>query len=142
MVDEATLTYTNISEAGDIERIASLIIGFWNRNFLGFGGEGNKTKRGNVIKEPANELYVEVLKGRHIGTGMSSVFEFDGNIRKIDFDKGRDVEKMIKYNESRITRKDKELFFGRRRFGRPLGLTDPNINFFPVFFQGQLHHPK
>lgn len=109
VVDEATLTYTNISEAGDIERIASLIIGFWNRNFLGFGGEGNKTKRGEAIKEPANELYVEVLKGRHIGTGMSAVFGFDGNISKIDFDKGRDVEKMIKEINEKEENKNTEM---------------------------------
>lgn len=86
VVDESTLTYTNISEAGDIERIASLILGFWNRNFLGFGGEGNKTKSGKVITERNSSLYVEVLKGRRIGAGMNSIFPFDGNKKGIDFD--------------------------------------------------------
>ena len=98
VVDESTLTYTNISEAGDIERIASLIIGFWNRNFLGFGGDGNKTKWGDVIKEPKSELYVEVLKGRHIGAGMNSIFPFDGNARKVDFQEKENVEDAFYYN--------------------------------------------
>jgi hypothetical protein len=48
-VAEADLSPTNIGEAGDIERIASLILGFWNRSFLGFSRDGNKIKDGGTI---------------------------------------------------------------------------------------------
>ncbi|CDZ80176.1 Replicative DNA helicase [Candidatus Rubidus massiliensis] len=41
---EADLSPIYISEAGDIERVANMIIGFWNRNFDGFTREGNKSK--------------------------------------------------------------------------------------------------
>jgi len=81
---EADLSPIYISEAGDIERIASLILGFWNRRFLGFSREGNKTKSGNVISTPRDEIYIEVLKGRKIGNGHSSVLSFHGNMGKID----------------------------------------------------------
>ncbi len=80
---EADLSPIYISEAGDIERIASLILGFWNRNFLGFSREGNKTKSGEIIEKPRPEIYVEVLKGRKIGNGHNSVLSFQGNIGKI-----------------------------------------------------------
>lgn len=81
---EADLSPIYISEAGDIERIASLILGFWNRNFLGFTAEGNKTKSGKILKEKRPEIYMEVLKGRKIGNGHSSVLSFHGNMGKID----------------------------------------------------------
>ncbi|MCB1181090.1 MAG: hypothetical protein KDK55_03600 [Chlamydiia bacterium] len=81
---EADLSPIYISEAGDIERIASLILGFWNRNFLGFSREGNKTKNGNTITEPRQEIYIEVLKGRKIGNGHSCILSFKGNEGKID----------------------------------------------------------
>lgn len=81
---EADLSPIYISEAGDIERIASLILGFWNRNFLGFTKEGNRTKKGTVITEPKQEIYIEVLKGRKIGNGHNSVLSFHGNMGKID----------------------------------------------------------
>ncbi len=81
---EADLSPIYISEAGDIERIASLILGFWNRNFLGFSREGNQTKKGDVIKEPRDEIYLEVLKGRKIGNGHNTILNFNGNIGKIE----------------------------------------------------------
>ncbi len=81
---EADLSPIYISDAGDIERIAALILGFWNRNFLGFTKEGNKTKRGEIITEPKPEIYIEVLKGRKIGDGHNSILKFNGNIGKIE----------------------------------------------------------
>lgn len=83
VVAEADLSPTNIGEAGDIERVASMIIGFWNRKFLGFSREGNKTKAGEIIKEPRAELYIEILKGRKIGNNHSEVLSFNGNTGKI-----------------------------------------------------------
>ena len=64
---------TAIGEAGDIERIANLIIGFWNRTFSELG------------KDPkvSPEIYAKILKGRDIGAGAEEVFDFNGNTGKI-----------------------------------------------------------
>lgn len=76
---EANLSPIYISEAGDIERVANLILGFWNRNFEGYTSEGNKSKSGKKISKEA-AIYLEILKGRETGAGYSEVFDFDGNL--------------------------------------------------------------
>jgi hypothetical protein len=82
VVAEADISPTAISEAGDIERVANLMLGFWNRNFEGFSRHGNVDKKGRKIaKEPT--IYMEIMKGRAIGAGHSEIFEFDGNTGKI-----------------------------------------------------------
>ncbi len=58
-----------IGEAGDIERIAALILGLWNRKFDQEGSE--------------EVLSVKVLKGRNIPMGANEVFDFNGNACKI-----------------------------------------------------------
>jgi hypothetical protein len=79
---EADLSPIYISEAGDIERIANLIIGGWNRNFVGFNRQGNVGKDGsNKPKESA--IYFEIMKGRGIGNGHNSVIDFNGNTGKL-----------------------------------------------------------
>lgn len=78
VVAEADLSPTAIGEAGDIERVASLLIGGWNRNYEGFSREGNRDKQlKRVSKEPA--IYFEILKGRGLSPGLSSVMDFNGN---------------------------------------------------------------
>lgn len=64
---------TAIGEAGDIERIANLILGFWNKTFNELG------------KDPATrpEIYAKILKGRDIGAGAEEHFDFNGNTGKI-----------------------------------------------------------
>jgi replicative DNA helicase len=79
---EADLSPTAIGEAGDIERAANMIIGIWNRNFEGFGREGNIGKNKQQIpKESA--MYLEILKGREVGIGHSSVYNLNGNTGKL-----------------------------------------------------------
>ena len=79
---EADLSPTNIREAGDIEQIANLILGLWNRNFEGFSRDGNVDKNKNkVIKESA--IYLEILKGRGITPGHSTILEYNGNSGKL-----------------------------------------------------------
>lgn len=80
---EADLSPIYISEAGDIERVANLILGFWNRNFDGFSKEGNTGKNGKRIPKESS-IYMEILKGREIGSGHSEVFDFDGNSGKLE----------------------------------------------------------
>ena len=76
---EGDISLICISEAGDIERIASLILGFWNREFEGFTKEGNQDKKGNKV-EKESKIYIEVLKGRKIGIGRNTVLSFNGNL--------------------------------------------------------------
>ena len=78
VVAEQDLSPVNIGEAGDIERVANLIIGMFNRNFNAMSKAGNIGRDGNPIeKQPV--IYFEILKGRDVGTGHSSVMEFSGN---------------------------------------------------------------
>lgn len=79
---EAELSPIYISEAGDIERVANMVLGFWNRNFEGFTSDGNKAKGGKLVpKESA--IYMEILKGRETGANHSTVLDFDGNTGKL-----------------------------------------------------------
>ena len=71
---------TKIGEAGDIERIANLIIGMWNMKFKPF----SKTTGKQQAFTPKEEIYMEVLKGREIGIGHSAHFKYDGNLGRID----------------------------------------------------------
>jgi hypothetical protein len=66
---ERELVAQAIGEAGDIERIAALILGLWNRKF----SQENAEKT----------VYLKVLKGRHIPMGADEIFDFDGNACKI-----------------------------------------------------------
>jgi replicative DNA helicase len=82
VVCEADISPTNIREAADIEQIASLLIGGWNRNYAGFSREGNKDKTGKPVSIEST-LYLEIMKGRGIGNGHKSVMNFNGNTGKI-----------------------------------------------------------
>lgn len=79
---EADLSPIHISEAGDIERVANLILGFWNRNFEGFKREGNIGKD-NKKSPKESTIYMEILKGRETGAGHFEVFDFNGNSGKL-----------------------------------------------------------
>lgn len=69
----AAMHSTAIGEAGDIERIANLIIGFWNKRFPELG----------LSPSISDEIYATVLKGRDMGAGASETFDFNGNTGKI-----------------------------------------------------------
>ena len=78
VVAEEDLSPINIGEAGDIERIASLIVGMFNRNFHKLNRSGNTDRDGNEVKKEST-IYVEILKSRSTGNGHACVMEFDGN---------------------------------------------------------------
>jgi len=82
VVCEADLSPVAIGEAGDIERIASFIVGCWNRNFEGFSKDGNKNKKGEKITKES-KIYMEILKGRECGAGAWTALHFDGNSGKL-----------------------------------------------------------
>ena len=61
----------NLGEAGDIERIASLIISFFNNMYL------------EQIQERTDTLSVKILKNRGGRNGTTGVLNIDGNHSKI-----------------------------------------------------------
>lgn len=66
-----THRYTNIGEAGDIERVAALIVGLWNRTF-------------NSEKNGASEIMAaKVLKWRGGPVGGVAKWGWDGNRKRI-----------------------------------------------------------
>jgi len=75
---------TKIGEAGDIERLANLIVGLWNNNFDPLNlsqGDENEITRTN-IREP-NTIYAKVLKNRGGIAGIDELLNFEGNQGKI-----------------------------------------------------------
>lgn len=83
VVNHLHLHPTKIGEAGDIERIANLIVGFWNNNFKIEGTDGEKAE---IIRDGINEpgtIYTKVLKNRGGVVGTSDLLSFNGNTGKI-----------------------------------------------------------
>jgi len=75
---------TKIGEAGDIERIANLIVGLWNNNFLPLGATTGEMREinGKSLNEP-NTIYTKILKNRGGVVGLEDCLSFDGNTGKI-----------------------------------------------------------
>ena len=75
---------TKIGEAGDIERIANLIIGGWNGNFkplTGTAGEVNEINNKGMCSN--NTLFFKILKNRDGAVGLEQSLEFNGNTGKV-----------------------------------------------------------
>lgn len=83
VVNQIRIHATKIGEAGDIERIANLIVGFWNNNFIPLATEGEineiKEKGCNII----DTLYTKILKNRGGKVGLEEILSFNGNTGKI-----------------------------------------------------------
>jgi len=75
---------TKIGEAGDIERIANLIVGFWNNNFKPLGATEGELNEINIKgANTPNTLYTTILKNRGGRVGMEEILSFNGNTGKI-----------------------------------------------------------
>lgn len=82
---------TNISEAGDIERIMHTLVGLWNMNKKPIQKtltipEKDRIREkldGRGITNEANTIYVELLKSRTEPTGVYDFLEFNGNTGRI-----------------------------------------------------------
>ncbi len=72
--EEDTHHYTNIGEAGDIERIAALIVGLWNRTYT------KETKEGGG---PSDYIAARILKWRGGPAGYSAVWAWNGNRKRV-----------------------------------------------------------
>lgn len=74
---------TKIGEAGDIERIANLIIGFWNNNFKPLATEGEISEINSKGCYTPDTIYTTVLKNRGGIVGKEELLSFNGNTGKI-----------------------------------------------------------
>jgi DNA primase catalytic core len=90
VVNPLLLHYSDIGEAGDIERIASLIIGLWDTSQpTKEGKESVKKASKGPEEDPLEELlkpgqmFMRVLKNRQGQTGGENSFKYDGNRGRI-----------------------------------------------------------
>jgi hypothetical protein len=91
---EGDIDSVNIREAGDIEQEANLVLGLWDRAFTKEAKtetkngkptttSGHIDRNGNPARKEPGVLYVEVLKGRNIGTGGYAELSYNPKSGKI-----------------------------------------------------------
>jgi replicative DNA helicase len=73
--------YTKIGEAGDIERVAALILGLWNRSFN--PPKKKETEGEQEAPAPADIMAARVLKWRGGPVGYGAAWKWDGNRKRI-----------------------------------------------------------
>ena len=81
------LHLNQIGEAGDIERVANLILAIWNNNFKVVGDKDEIKRIENEQLVRDNTLFVEILKNRAGEVGLTDWLEWNGNtatIKNID----------------------------------------------------------
>ncbi len=83
VVNQLRLHATKIGEAGDIERIANLIVGFWNNNFKPLATEGELNEINNKGASTPDTLFTTILKNRGGKVGLEEILQFNGNTGKI-----------------------------------------------------------
>jgi replicative DNA helicase len=83
VVNQLKIHATKIGEAGDIERIANLIVGFWNNNFKPLATEGELNEINNKRATTPDTLYTTILKNRGGRVGLEEILSFNGNTGKI-----------------------------------------------------------
>lgn len=87
VVNHLKLHPTKIGEAGDIERIASLIVGFWNNNFTPIA---ERAELGDINKgggPKPGTIYATILKNRGGRVGLEETLLFNGNTGRIKNEK-------------------------------------------------------
>jgi hypothetical protein len=83
VVNQLRIHATKIGEAGDIERIANLIVGFWNNNFKPLATEGELSDIKSKGATTPDTLYTTILKNRGGRVGLEEILSFSGNTGKI-----------------------------------------------------------
>lgn len=83
VVNPLRLHPTKIGEAGDIERIASLIVGFWNNNLKPLASETELQEMDRKGYHESNTIYATVMKNRGGRVGLEEALSFNGNTGKI-----------------------------------------------------------
>jgi DNA primase len=83
VVNQLRLHPTKIGEAGDIERIANLIVGFWNNNFKPLASDGELKEINDKGASTPDTLFTTILKNRGGKVGGEEILSFNGNTGKI-----------------------------------------------------------
>lgn len=83
VVNQLRIHATKIGEAGDIERIANLIVGFWNNNFPPIATEGELKEIDSKGATTPDTLYTKILKNRGGRVGLEEILSFNGNTGQI-----------------------------------------------------------
>lgn len=83
VINQLRLHATKIGEAGDIERIANLIVGFWNNNFKPLATDGELNEINSKGANTPDTLYITILKNRGAKPGLEDILSFNGNTGKI-----------------------------------------------------------
>jgi DNA primase catalytic core len=83
VVNQLRLHATKIGEAGDIERIANLIVGFWNNNFKPLATDGELSDINNKGATTPDTLFATILKNRGGRVGLEEILSFNGNTGRI-----------------------------------------------------------
>jgi|694.fasta_scaffold27517_12 replicative DNA helicase len=83
VINQLRLHPTKIGEAGDIERIANLIVGFYNNNFKPLATEGELNEINKKGATTPDTLYTTILKNRGGRVGLEEILSFNGNTGKI-----------------------------------------------------------
>jgi DNA primase len=82
VVNHLKVHATNIGEAGDIERVANLILGIWNCNKTPIGTDSELKKINDINTK--GTIYTTVLKNRGGKSDIFTNLKFNGNTGKID----------------------------------------------------------
>ena len=80
---------TEIGEAGDIERVANLVVGFWNLEHRELAKDTDTKELEKKKQGYDTGLYTVVLKNRGGKVGQEEILSFNGNARKIENIGGR-----------------------------------------------------
>ena len=79
VVNQLKLHATKIGEAGDIERIANVIVGFWNNNFKPIATDSELREINEKGATTPDTLYTVILKNRGGRVGLTELLEWNGN---------------------------------------------------------------
>lgn len=89
VVNQLKLHPTKIGEAGDIERIANLIVGFWNNNFKPIANDGELKEINERGIYTPDTLYTTILKNRGGRVGLEGLLSWQGNSAKVKNSSGQ-----------------------------------------------------
>jgi hypothetical protein len=83
VVNPLLLHSTKIGEAGDIERVANLIVGFWNNEFKPVATTKEQNKIDEMGLNSRDTLYVKILKNRGGLVELQDAIKWNGNTQVI-----------------------------------------------------------
>jgi DNA primase catalytic core len=83
VTNQLHLHATKIGEAGDIERIANLIVGFWNNNFKPLATDGELEEINRKGGSTPDTIYATILKNRGGRVGLEEILSWNGNTGRI-----------------------------------------------------------